>query len=107
MTLKKILNKSNKIEKTIENFTDIKETIKNSQIQFYEYSRLEFQFHQMVRDYQRDTSTSYVMDYDTWDKLFNALYEQENHIMRYLSKQELMIINETWKIEYEEKDMLL
>ena len=87
--------------------TNIQETIKNSEIQFYEYNRLKFQFDQMVRDYQRDTSTTYVMDYDIWDKLFNALYEQENHIMRYLSKQELMIINETWKEEYEQKDMLL
>jgi len=87
--------------------TKITKTIKTTEIHLDEYNRLKFEFDKMIRKYQNDSKTPFVMDYDTWDKLFAELYEQENHTMKYLSKNDLMSINETWKIEYEEKDMLL
>ena len=38
---------------------------------------------------------------------FNTLYQEENQIMQYLTKQELMLINQEWQEEYEQKDIRL
>ena len=51
----------------------------------------------------RDTRTGFI-NHDQWDDLFNALYQEENEIMQYLTKQELILINQEWQEEYEQKE---
>ena len=84
----------------------IKEIIENSQISEQEYETIKKRFARIVHDFMRDTRTGYI-NHDQWDDLFNALYQEENEIMQYLTKQELMFINQEWQEEYEQKDIRL